>query len=354
MKRIIYFILLTATACSSKPSSSNQANEQSTAQTIEQEVKPSPEFVFSVSKDLQVEFSKGNLQYQASTKSWRFASKQTEYIGKANTKLNSTYTGWIDLFAWGTSGYAGQYPETGTYNDITSITDTYYDWGIFNEIIQGNEKTTGWRTLSLEEWQYLLEKRTNAAKLLGCACINNEMGLVILPDNFVLPENVTFITNSTPQNSGDPEGHYFPYNLLSYINKYDSISWDVMEKAGAIFLPAAGIIQENHYEATWGGSYWSSTSNETDDDYSTLLGGNGVLDFGFPEVPKTRKDQVAYSMSSENRNKSLSRMSVRLVRNVQATKISFDNLAYVSKNTIKIFMLKKSISVLLVKFQRND
>ncbi len=60
---------------------------------------------FSVSSSKQVSFSKGNLQYQASTNTWRFAESQTDYIGAANKNISATYDGWIDLFGWGTSGY---------------------------------------------------------------------------------------------------------------------------------------------------------------------------------------------------------------------------------------------------------
>lgn len=61
--------------------------------------------VFSVSADKQVSFSKGNLQYQASTNTWRFAENQTDYIGNSNSNISATYDGWIDLFGWGTSGF---------------------------------------------------------------------------------------------------------------------------------------------------------------------------------------------------------------------------------------------------------
>jgi hypothetical protein len=61
--------------------------------------------LFSVSEGKQVLFSKGNLQYQATTKTWRFAEHQYDVIGKDNEKISETYSGWIDLFGWATSGY---------------------------------------------------------------------------------------------------------------------------------------------------------------------------------------------------------------------------------------------------------
>lgn len=52
---------------------------------------------FSVSPTNKVYFSKGNLQYQASTNSWRFAERQWNYIGETNQNISDSYDGWIDL-----------------------------------------------------------------------------------------------------------------------------------------------------------------------------------------------------------------------------------------------------------------
>ena len=70
--------------------------------------------LFSVSATRQVRFSQGNLQYQASTNTWRFAEHQYDYVGTQtadrygnyggnvsgsdNRSISSTYSGWIDLF----------------------------------------------------------------------------------------------------------------------------------------------------------------------------------------------------------------------------------------------------------------
>ena len=59
---------------------------------------------FSVSSTKKVMFSKGNLQYQANPGTWRFAENQYDVIGADNGNIASDYTGWIDLFGWGTWG----------------------------------------------------------------------------------------------------------------------------------------------------------------------------------------------------------------------------------------------------------
>ena len=66
--------------------------------------------IFSVSQNKMVKFSQGNLQYQASTKTWRFAEHQWDIIGKNNMYISKKYSGWIDLFGWSTSGFKGKNP----------------------------------------------------------------------------------------------------------------------------------------------------------------------------------------------------------------------------------------------------
>ena len=61
--------------------------------------------LFSVSASKKVCFAQGNLQYQASTNTWRFAENQYDALTTENTNVSATYVGWIDLFGWGTSGY---------------------------------------------------------------------------------------------------------------------------------------------------------------------------------------------------------------------------------------------------------
>ncbi|MBO4575358.1 MAG: PEGA domain-containing protein, partial [Bacteroidales bacterium] len=103
--------------------------------------------VFSVSSSKKVQFSKGNLQYQASTKTWRFAEHQWDVIGEANKNISSSYSGWIDLFGWGTSGYNGKNPwmisttSTDYGNGERDIAGTNYDWGVNNTILNGGGKS---------------------------------------------------------------------------------------------------------------------------------------------------------------------------------------------------------------------
>ena len=193
--------------------------------------------VFSVSASKQVAFSQGNLQYQASTDTWRFALHQYDYVGNGNQNISSTYSGWIDLFGWGT----GDNPTnaSGNYN--------FVDWGV-NKISNGGNKDGMWRTLTYDEWMYLLLLRDRASELWGQATINDVFkGFVFLPDNWK-DTNASF------------ESEACGYD----VNEFTFQEWSVMESYGAVFLPAAGCRSgTSMVDVGTTGDYWSSTSNSS-------------------------------------------------------------------------------------------
>ncbi|MCQ2606661.1 MAG: BACON domain-containing protein [Bacteroidales bacterium] len=156
---------------------------------------------FSVSASSKVAFSQGNLQYQASTKTWRFAEHQYDMIGEVNKIISSSYSGYIDLFGWGTSGYNGSNPYMTSkydfdYGDVGAsyggIASTNYDWGVYNKISNGGNQAGMWRTLTNSEWGYVLSKRTDASSLKGLATVNGVAGMILLPDNWITPDGITF------------------------------------------------------------------------------------------------------------------------------------------------------------------
>lgn len=205
---------------------------------------------YSVSPTRKVYFSQGNLQYQASTKTWRFAENQYDMVGDANANISSSYTGWIDLFGWGTSGYNGKDPYMTSNNEsdygdgANDIAGTNYDWGVYNKISNGGNQRGMWRTLTKDEWRYLKYDRTNADALYGPATVNGVNGCVFLPDNWTTPTGITF-------NSG-----YVDYSE----NTYTAIEWAVMQSYGAVFLPAAGsYFLRKDLRVGFYGYYWSSS-----------------------------------------------------------------------------------------------
>jgi hypothetical protein len=132
--------------------------------------------LFSVSDTQQVRFSPGNLQYVEGH--WRFAEHQTDFLGTFD--LNH-----CDLFGW---------PAANTNWGVDSTKDNwmhydgdFMDWGTNPALIA--DLGNGWRTLSADEWDYLLNRRqVNGSAGEGnswiAARINGQYGLIIYPDRF--------------------------------------------------------------------------------------------------------------------------------------------------------------------------
>ena len=213
---------------------------------------------YSIGDTLTVVFAQGNLQYQASTSTWRFASNQYDVIGYNNELLDSNYNGWIDLFGWGTSGYEGLMPYT--VDDSNShyvpgerdIAGTDYDWGQYNNISNGGNKKGVWRTMTYNEWRYLFNFREDAKVKRGLATIagarsngGDMCGLLLLPDKWELPAGCSF-------QYGVAEGFE--------TNRYTMEQWNKMHGAGAVFLPAGGY-RDKYTVSLVGeyGCYWMST-----------------------------------------------------------------------------------------------
>lgn len=226
--------------------------------------------LFSVSECRQVYFSQGNLQYQASTGTWRFAPNQYTYVGNGNNNASATYSGWIDKFYWGTSGHnhgavcyqpwsnssdeSNYYAYGGEFYNLYDLTGMA-DWG-YNTISNGgNQENSGWRTLSKKEWMYVLYLRDG----LRCAParVNGVRGLILLPDNW-----------STS---------YYDLNNLNVLNLNYSYTntisnWADLESHGAVFLPINNA--DGYSTSSYGGSLWLLVEL-MDDSYSFIWPSRG-------------------------------------------------------------------------------
>ncbi|MBR4339274.1 MAG: Ig-like domain-containing protein [Bacteroidales bacterium] len=241
------------------------------------------EYSFTVSSDgRRVQFSPGNLQYNAFSNSWRFAEHQYDFVGDGgklggnvpesdNCLIDSAYGGWIDLFGWMTSGWHDEnnadhlhyQPWSSSYEINDGIRTGYgpseemedvaagtrYDWGVNNSIYNprtGQKERAGtWRTLTSFEWKYLVEERsTNTDFRYAKAMVNGVKGLVIFPDEW--EGHFVF------QNPNREKGCLYEDNTLN-----DS-DWLFCESEGCIFLPAAGYRQGAVAISTGSeGRYWS-------------------------------------------------------------------------------------------------
>ena len=239
--------------------------------------------LFSVSADQQVYFSQGNLQYRASTNTWKFANNQYDYVGSSNSNISLSYNGWIDLFGWGTSGYHdandpynvnyqpwstsvfqvnssynyyGYGPSTNMTAPNLTGTSANYDWGVNNPISNGGNTSNQWRTLTKEEWQYVFNTRTTASGIrYAKAKVNNICGVILLPDDW---SSSTFsLSNANTYNAS------FSSNTLT------ASQWSTLEQAGAVFLPAAGNRPGTSVNDVGSdGSYWSASYSNSFNAYS--------------------------------------------------------------------------------------
>lgn len=225
---------------------------------------------FSVSSSKQVYFSPGNLQYTQSTDTWSFASTQWEVIGTDNviggsvssdqtygdSKAGTALADKVDLFGWSTS--ATNFGVSISTDWENGYSGSFVDWGT-NKI--GNDALNTWRTLTYDEWDYVVFYRPNASSLCGVAQVNGVNGLILLPDNWTCPSGVSF-----------KSGFHSSYGV-DYYAAYQTFSadqWSKLETAGAIFLPASGYrYGSNVHFVQYYGYYWSAT--EYDSNYAYYL-----------------------------------------------------------------------------------
>ena len=129
----------------------------------------------------------------------------------------------VDLFGWSTR--ATNF-GINTSQDNTIYYGDFVDWG-------KDFGSEGWRTLSREEWNYLLgDSNERAGKYKNWVKVCGIWGLVIAPDDF----------NDTIESS------------------YTTEKWTEAEESGLVFLPAAGFRPGNKVgNVEEAGYYWSAT-----------------------------------------------------------------------------------------------
>lgn len=232
---------------------------------------------FSISSTENVVFSRGNLQYQASSGSWRFATRQYAYIGYAPGNTTSTgrdtQTTWIDLFGWGASGenaYGAQPYNASFTNSLFKTQETASsseqltlgnkaDWGY---AYSKANSTSGWFNMTKAQWDYLLDTRS-ASTINGVqnarfakVTVNGANGLLVFPDVFTWDAATMGAVPSNINNANSSWGA-----------SYSISQFTAQESAGIVFLPAAGYHNnEDPFENQVGayGAYWSSNTSSAD------------------------------------------------------------------------------------------
>ena len=285
--------------------------------------------LFSVSPTKQVYFSPGNLQYRASTQTWRFAEHQYDFVGGYyaggdynygdvyvdgvqcdNASIGGDYTGWIDLFGWGTGNNPtetslGNPQWDNNINGYNYVYLNYNEWGVN---VSNNDET--WYTLTNDEWDYLFNSRDGWQSKVGTGQVRIGSrtpqdyihGLIILPDNWNPPTGIDISFESWWADNNT-------------IDIFTPIEWELMEANGAVFLPEAGRRSVTTVGMQSAGYYWSATGDNENDwpgqAYYVEVDGSGV------DRAIIRKDNRGYGAS------------VRLVKDVSNKKgRSKNNIIY--------------------------
>lgn len=188
-------------------------------------------FVINANGDV-VCFAKGNLVYTQSTKTWSFAEHQYDVIGADNVSVDALAEK-IDLFGWsGDDDRASNYGISTSPNGMNYL-GNFVDWGQNKITNGGNKLNSGWRTLTAEEWSYLIANNspfpTTVNGVKGIAIMPHDLHLDVKPASYTIEE------------------------------------WEVDEKKGVVFLPYTGYrVQAAVSAVDTYGYYWTATSNGTE------------------------------------------------------------------------------------------
>ena len=229
-------------------------------------VKPEGEVVPGVftinSKGDQVQFAKGNLQYQASTNTWKFAEAQYIALGQGGgnqtvAESRATQSEWIDLFGWGCTGIRHEGMTYNSYQPWATSTNSqdyykqqakelsvenYTDWGcLFSDA--DNE----WFTLSKDEWLYLNNSRSNSDGSTTIQTSNKDkrpyyayIEVNGVPGDLYFADDWTY--DKWPSDVTKPT--YFNHCGSAGSTTYGSYTVDEFKKieaTGAVFFPITGF-----------------------------------------------------------------------------------------------------------------
>ena len=217
-------------------------------------------FTFTVdATGTKVEFAPGNLYWDGSA--FHFEADQWSTTPASNGPWDESHVShffWSNTTDWqepSTEPYASRYSySTRTTSDVffTNATDT-----TANENFQVSGETKGtWRTLSIGEWEYLLNTsgssgRTEANRFAK-AKVKGVCGLLIFPDGYKGATSGVGIATLNVTDAAYPD------------NSIPDDTWTSMETSGAVFLPAAGFRNNTGGVNAVGSSglYWSSTPDK--------------------------------------------------------------------------------------------
>ena len=214
--------------------------------------------IFTVAPGKTVRFSRGNLKYVTKSSSWTFESEQYNYPIVYDKN-------WIGHFYWcKDESNARAEDASSVIHSTTDIIFTNSTLDTPNPSFTVNGVTGEFRCLSIganSEFDYLINKRTvkdeegNEVYSYGYGTVEGYKGFFILPDNWDGSLRNEFYY-----------GVHVNDNVIDYTHNIFSSTttptWEQMEEAGVVFLPAAGYNgRDPGYVVNHGtsGHYWMSS-----------------------------------------------------------------------------------------------
>lgn len=221
--------------------------------------------VYTIGIGKQVYFTNGNLFWDGDA--FEFEANQYDFP----TSWDASHVG---HFFWSKDARVACADNYDTANETYGVTLKVTDLLFTNAFAVAGTNSL-YRSLSTDEWKYLLNDRENASQKFGWATVCGKNGLIILPDSFSDPK-----TNST---SGGPA--FLPGSVNEYT---DGDAWNAMEAAGALFLPEAGRRHGDRIFPNFG-EYLTSTCSSTNSEnsYNLYFDNDGNID---PEDHYTRNN----------------------------------------------------------------
>ena len=272
-------------------------------------------FKAGIYNDSYVMFAKGNMGYNGTTHAFDIYSSTYESHGGNSQYIASDWYGTWDLFGWGTSNKTvGSYSYAPwmtsedkadyaknmiAYTNVNAgATYRNYDWATAQSV---NAEPAGtYQTPNQDQWDYILNKRDNAAKLQGAAKVSMWAGYVILPDNWSTPLDLKFVPGAT-----DPT-----------TNTYTLQQWSIMEEAGAVFLPMFGYRLGTTWTNDGLGHYWASSTPKWEGEDQQKTAVQIVLGGETPQVTRAPFSQGNAVRLIENKKHTLTTVTEEITETI--------------------------------------
>lgn len=228
---------------------------------IKSDVEGALSYPYAINDSTFVFFSKGNLQYNGADGkthktldgvakgTLQFSEKQYDYLGEENLKVDTSYNGLTDHLMWKTIGKDST-DENCIYHNAGSSKQCKLDWGLYNAISNGGDQPGLWRSLSKEEWTYILNHNNWTMGYITGE--DTTFCLLIAPPHYS-DKHIIQNEYTNTYEIDDFDGIYTGYN--GKIIFYSEKEFEGMEEQGVVALPCAG--SDRNYEINKYGNIWT-------------------------------------------------------------------------------------------------